>query len=198
MEKPILFYIQDDFADWEGAFITPILREKKVPFTVVSEKSGPVTSLGGLRVQAENTLSHFKPNDVRGIILPGGDPWANPELNKEVLQFTKEVFNQDKMVAAICAATVAVSRIGLLEERKHTSNMLPVLKQLSPSYKGEHLYQKKMAVRDGNLITAPGTGAMEFTFEIMTYLNLYDETNRKHWYNLFKEGKEPPMEFWSA
>ncbi len=44
MAKTLVFYVQDGFADWEAAFILPMLREKGVPVRVVSETGTSVTS----------------------------------------------------------------------------------------------------------------------------------------------------------
>lgn len=109
---------------------------------------------------------------------------------------TKDFLQAKVMVAGICAATVALGRVGLLDERKHTSNDLGMLKKLAPTYRGEKNYVNKLVVRDGNLITAPGVGYLEFTMELMSYLNLYPEEKRSQWYALFRNGTPPPPSFW--
>ena len=52
---------------------------------------------------------------------------------------------------------------GFLNEVKHTSNTLDYLKQYAgDKYTGDSNYINKQAVRDGNIVTANGTGQLEF------------------------------------
>ena len=43
-------------------------------------------------------------------------------------------------------------------------------------------------MRDGNLITANGSAAVEFSREILEKLEVFDENKLKEWYNTFKKG----------
>jgi putative intracellular protease/amidase len=197
MAKTLVFYVQDGFADWEAAFVLPLLREKGVAVRVVSETGASVTSAGGLVVVAQTRLRNVFPSEIDGLILPGGDFWMDESANQAVLAFAREVHAQGKLVAAICAATVALARAGLLEQRRHTSNDLRGLKQEAPSYRGEELYTQSLAVTDGNLITASGIGPLEFAREIAAYLGIGNESYRKQWYELFKHAVAPPADFWT-
>lgn len=60
---------------------------------------------------------------------------------------------------------------GYLDSRKHSSNTLEFLKLKATQYKGKNNYIEKQAVCDSNVITANGTASLEFTKEIMLYLN---------------------------
>ncbi|WNG30310.1 glutamine amidotransferase [Cystobacter fuscus] len=197
MPKTLVFYVQDGFADWEAAYVLPLLRERGVGVRVVSENGASVTSAGGLGVVAQTRLRNVYPADIDGLILPGGDFWMDDTTNQPVLAFAQDLLTQGKMVAAICSATVALGRQGLLDQRRHTSNDLGVLKQEAPGYRGEALYVQSLAVTDGNLITASSIGALEFAREIADYLKLGSESYRKQWYELFKHGVAPPADFWT-
>ena len=197
MAKTLVFYVQDGFADWEAAFILPMLREKGVPVRVVSETGTSVTSAGGLGVVAQTRLRNVFPSDIDGLILPGGDFWMDEATNQDILALARDVLAQGKMVAAICAATVALARQGMLDQRRHTSNDLGVLKQEAPGYRGEALYTRALAVTDGPLITAAGIGALEFAREIARYQKLGSESYLTQWYELFKHGTQPPADFWT-
>ncbi len=196
--KKIIFYLPELFADWEGAFLLPELREVKKDVVVVSETGNSVQSIGQLTVNVDASLASINPDETEGLILIGGDSWPDPKLNQSVLVLAKQLYHKGVLVAGICAATVALAKIGLLDERKHTSNDLDFLKRTVPAYKGEKNFQDKPAVRDGNLITAPGIAPIDFTLEVMTYFNIYSEEKRKHWYAMFKNGIKPPKDFWSS
>ena len=92
------------------------------------------------------------------------------------------------LVAAICGATVALANMGILDDKKHTSNGAGLLNMFCPEYKGTDNYIDKLAVRDGNLITAAATGALEMTRLILEYLDVFGADTLEHWYAYFSTG----------
>ena len=55
---------------------------------------------------------------------------------------------------------------------RHTGNTLEQLRLWGgENYSGQALYEERQAVRDGNLITANGSGYLEFTREYLTALD---------------------------
>ena len=57
-----------------------------------------------------------------------------------------------------------------------------------PEYKGTDNYVDKPAVRDGNLITAAATGALEMKRLVLEYLDVFGEDTLEHWYAYFSTG----------
>ncbi len=198
MSKTVFIYLPEGFADWEGALLMAELRESKRSLKIISENGEPVMSIGGMKVFVEGSLKDMSPENTEALVLIGSDSWVEAQKNQKVLEMAKDFYKRGIIVAGICAATVALARIGLLEERKHTSNDLPMLKKIVPTYRGDKNYQEKLAVTDGNLITAPGIAPVDFTFEIMKAINLYNETKRQQWFAMFKHGTKPPLEFWTS
>lgn len=196
-KKSVVVYLPEGFADWEGAFLLPELRQANKKIIIASATGESVRSVGGLSVVPERSISEIEPGSIEALILIGSDSWPDPNQNQKVLELAGRLINENALVAGICAATVALARIGLLDNRPHTSNDLEMLKQIVPTYEGEKLYSKKLAITDGNLITASGVGALEFTKEVMTYLQVFTPDYRKHWFELFKNAVTPPPEFWN-
>lgn len=197
MSKKLVIYLPEEFADWEGAFLFPELVQNKIDFVTVSESGKQVKTIGRMKVTPDAALADISPSDMSGLVLIGSDSWPDPTQNEKVLALAGQLLNQGTLVAAICGATVALARNGHLENRKHTSNDLGMLKTIVPTYKGEKNYVQKLAVKDGNLITAAGVGALEFTLELMRTLDIYTEEKRQQWFALFKNGTPPPMAFWT-
>lgn len=196
-DKNILIYLPDEYADWEGAYLMSELSQNKIPFTVVSETKNTITSIGTLKVQPQAAIADFTADQVSALILIGGENWPNMDRNKDVRAMAAQVLKQNSLLAAICGATFALAQEGLLKDRKHTSNDLNMLKAFVPTYAEDANYQNKLAVTDGNLITASGAGPVDFTLELLRALDVYTEEKRQHWYNLFKNGTPPPAEFWT-
>jgi putative intracellular protease/amidase len=196
LENPILFYVQDGFADWECSYILPILHETCCQILVVSEDGLPKTSLGGLKVQPDRSLAQVEHLDVEGLILPGGDAWNDSSKNHQILDLAERYLGEGILVAAICSATIGLARRGLLNDRKHTSNDIQILKNSTSNYHGEALYSWRLALTDGNLITSSGVGALEFTEQLMNYFELYSPDYREQWFDLYKKNVKPTNNFW--
>jgi putative intracellular protease/amidase len=94
-------------------------------------------------------------------------------------------------IAAICAATTAVVKLGLLRGRKHTSNGLAYLRSKVPEYAQEQDYVDSPAVRDRGLITASGVAPIEFARELFEELEVMTPDDRGLWEKLFRTGRLP-------
>lgn len=183
----------DGFADWETAFVLPELRKNSFHTATVGLTRETVTSMGGLKVLPDITLDELNPSEIQLFILPGGTSWETNAPDKTLVDFVRQLRTHDVPVAGICGATVFLAQIGLLDEVRHTSNALQYLQQIVPSYNGATLYIDELAVSDKGIITASGIGSLEFTFEILKLLNVYEgEEGAKSWYDFFKHGVIPP------
>lgn len=194
MKKEILFVILNDFADWEGAYIAPNLHagvepgsECKYIVKTVSVTKEPVTSIGGFKVLPDYDINNI-PADYAGIILIGGMSWFTPEAEL-IVPLVKDAIENKKLVAGICNASVFLGMHGFLNEVKHTSNVLQFLKGYSgTNYTGERHYINESAVRDGNIVTANGFAALEFSREILYALEADAPKKIERSYRMNKSG----------
>jgi putative intracellular protease/amidase len=181
------------FADWEPAHaLAELRRHGQYRVEVVGLSLEPVQSMGGLTVQPTCALPSIDPADVGVFILPGGDWWERQPLERELIKTLTLLDQAGVPIAAICAATTAVARTGLLRGRKHTSNGLNYLRQQVPEYAESANYVSAPAVRDRGLITASGLADVEFAREIMAELEVLSEADRELWAGLFRSGRLPP------
>ena len=195
MRNVVYFFVFDGFADWEAAYaIAELGRTRKAPVVTVSHTGEPVVSMGGLSVLPDADLADVDPESVRILILPGGDQWESEPLDEALVGLLTKLTAARTPIAAICGATTAVARAGLLRGRKHTSNGLDYLKRHVPDYAAEADYMDTLAVRDRGLITASGLGALEFASEIFAELGTFPPDERATWYRLFKTGDPRSME----
>ncbi len=190
----IFVLVFDGFADWEPSYALAELRRSGHHEVVsVGFTGDEVTSMGGLRVRPDRALADVRAEEVRLLILPGGDMWeredAYPRAQLEAL--VGELLAAERPVAAICGATVAMARAGLLDDRRHTSNMPNYLGETVPTYRGSAHYDPALVVRDRGLITASGLGAVDFAREIFAELGVFSASDQSLWYDMFKHGKLP-------
>jgi putative intracellular protease/amidase len=192
MAAVVYVLIFDGYADWEPALAMCEVRKcDRYVLKTVGFGPEPVTSMGGLRITPDTTLAEVKADGAALLILPGGDMWEQRQPGPELTRVVQAFDAARVPIAAICGATVAVAQLGMVKGRQHTSNSKSYLSGLVPGYQEGAGYSDAWAVRDGNLITASGIGSVEFAREIIELLDLYSETDRQLWWDIFKHGRMP-------
>ena len=142
-------------------------------------------------VQPSRTPAEVDPADVAVFIVPGGDRWESSPMEPELTTLLHRLDAAGTPLAAICGATVAIVRAGLLRGRRHTSNGRAYLEKLVPDYDAGADYVDAPAVRDRGLITASGLADVEFAAELMGELEVLTEKGRRVWTEIFRTGRVP-------
>lgn len=182
----------DGLADWEPAHaLCEINRSQKYEVVTVGFSPDVVTSMGGIKLTPDITLSGMNPAEAAIVIMPGGEMWQQ-KSRPELVSLLHQLNEGNVLIAAICAATLEVARAGLTHRTRHTSNGKKYLKKMVPNYQDESFYVDELAVTDKNLITASGLGSLEFGFEVIKKLKVHSEADTKMWFEMFKRGIIPP------
>lgn len=188
-EPAVHVLVFDGFADWEPSYALSQIRQTGAAAVVsVGMTHHAVRSMGGLTVVPDVTVEQVLPEQVRLFLLPGGDQWESGGIDPRLVRLLEDSMDAGMPLAAICAATTAVARAGLLRGRAHTSNGLEYLRSHVPGYTRDTDYLEQLAVRDRGLITASGLGAVEFAREIFAELGVFSEGDLEVWYRMFKYG----------
>lgn len=181
-------FVFDGFADWEPALVTAGLNNfSDLCIKTFSLTGQPVISAGGLEINPQTNLDQMKAMDIDLLLLPGGEAWERGE-NLEMIPLVKQVVENKKRVAAICAATTFLGNLGLLDHIPHTSNSLDYLKQHCPEYGGDPFYLTEPCVSAQNIITANGAAMVEFAYEILKIFSMLDDGTLEAWQELYKSG----------
>jgi len=189
-EKAIYLLIVEGFADWEPAHaVAELRRHGQYRVESVGLTAAPVQSMGGIRVLPSIQISEVHFTDVAVFILPGGDRWEQTPLEPEIEQLLSLLEANRVPLAAICAATLAIARLGLLRGRRHTSNGLEYLRSHVPGYAEAANYVDALAVRDRGLITASGLGDVEFARELFEELEVLSAEDRALWAQMFRSAQ---------
>jgi putative intracellular protease/amidase len=190
--KAVYLLVVDGFADWEPAHaVAELRRHGHYRVETVGLTPAPVTSMGGITVLPSKTVADVDPSDVAVFIVPGGDRWQESPIETELSDLLKRLDTGDVPIAAICAATVAVARVGLLKGRRHTSNGPGYLGKYVPDYAEADNYVDAPAVRDRKLITASGLADVEFARELFEELEVLPAAARGQWAQIFRSGRLP-------
>jgi putative intracellular protease/amidase len=191
-EKAVYLLVVEGFADWEPAHaVAELRRHGHFRVESVGLTSAPVASMGGIRVLPSTVVTDVDPADVAVLILPGGDRWERAPVEPALEQLLNRLDSQGTPIAAICGATLAIARLGLLRGRRHTSNGLEYLRANVPGYTEAANYVDSPAVRDRGLITASGLGDVEFARELFEELDVLSVEDRAAWAAIFRSARLP-------
>jgi putative intracellular protease/amidase len=189
-EKAVYLLVVEGFADWEPAHaVAELRRTAQYRVEAVGLTLAPVESMGGIRVLPSTIVTNVDPADVAAFIIPGGDRWETSPVEPEIAQLLSLLDAERVPIAAICGATVAIARLGLLRGRRHTSNGLDYLRAQVPGYVEAANYMDMAAVRDRGLITASGLGDVEFARELFEELQVLTAEERAAWATIFRSGR---------
>ena len=190
--RAIYLLAVEGYADWEPSHaLAELRRHGGYRVETVGLTRQPVTSMGGIRVMPTRAIGEVDPDDVEVLILPGGDRWESPELEPEIEALVRDLDNRAATIAAICGATIAIARLGLLKGRLHTSNGLDYLRTHVAGYNEDANYVDTPAVRDRGLLTASGLGDVEFARELFEDLGVLSPDDRAAWAQIFRTARLP-------
>lgn len=192
-QQDVHVFVFDGLSDWETGYAVagingPQFQKHPGRYRIrtVAPHEGPVVTMGGIRIRPDLTLDGLRPADSAMLILPGGVAWDEGK-HSEAVERAREFLDAGVPVAAICGATAALARGGLLDDRRHTSNAPEYL--AATRYRGAALYEDAPAVTDRNVVTASGTAPLDFALHIFRLLDVYAPAVLDAWYNLFRTGR---------
>ncbi|MFF3402220.1 type 1 glutamine amidotransferase family protein [Streptomyces sp. NPDC002659] len=177
--------VYDTFADWETGHTTAHLTQNGFTVRTVGPTTGPVTTMGGVRIQPDLALGALDPEDSALLILTGAHLWDAGDDLAPFAAKARAFLDAGVPVAAICGATAGLAREGLLDDRDHTSAVSFYLG--ATGYKGGDHYREADAVTDRDLITAGPTEPVAFAREVFARLGVYEGEKLDAWYRLFHD-----------
>lgn len=167
--KKAAVLLANGFETVEALAQIDVLRRAQVEaYTVSLEDDLTAVSAQGVEVKCDLNLKadYEKIKDFTIIILPGGVKGAEslrdmPEAQKLI----KEFYAEEKLIAAICAAPMALKAAGI--SPKHKGTAYPGMQEAA----GFKEYIDQGVVRDGNIITGQGPAySFDFGLEILKAL----------------------------
>lgn len=112
----------------------------------------------GRPVKVDKTLDQVSADEYDAIVLPGGQ--INPDLLRvedKALSFIKDIFNQKKVVAAVCHAPWLLIETGIVKGRKVTSYKSIKTDVINAGGK----WEDSQVVVDNGVITSRNPGDLE-------------------------------------
>lgn len=157
-------FLADGFEETEALATLDVMRRAKLNVKTVGVTGEFVTGSHGVTVKADILSQDISFDSIEGVVLPGGMPGT---LNLEKAECVKDCVSycseNERIVAAICAAPSILGHMGLLNGKKATC---------FPGFENElncAEYTAEHTVTDGKVVTGKGAGcAVEFGHAIVT------------------------------
>ncbi|MBP1904527.1 PfpI family intracellular protease [Paenibacillus turicensis] len=157
-KKVLMVIAPKDFEDCEVIEPMAILKANGAQVTLASITTDTAIGLNGFKIKPDIKISDAKVDDYDAIVIPGGTGvigtlWDNEELRTLIQQFN----NQNKIVAAMCAAPPALAKAGILKGK--TVTMFPWEDGIKELTSRGAIYVNEVTVTDGNIVTAKNPDA---------------------------------------
>lgn len=161
-----LVLLAEGFEEIEAVTIVDVLRRADVRVTTAALTTKVVAGAHGIAIEADGMLDELftRPSGLPAfdlVVLPGGMPGSKHlRDDARVMELVRQQAAASRIVAAICAAPIALEAAGVLRGKAATSY---------PGYALESAnYREERVVTDGNVITSRGPGtALEFALTLV-------------------------------
>ncbi len=164
----VYVFLANGFEEIEALTPTDILRRAKLEVKTVGVSAEKIVSSHGVTVTPDITCDQISlDDDLDMVVLPGGMPGTlNLEANEQVQKAVDFCAENDRFIAAICAAPSILGHKGLLKGKKAVC-----FPGFEKDLEGAQIVDK-LAVVDGKIITAKGAGAcIEFGLTLAQLLS---------------------------
>ena len=170
----IYVFLDNGFEEIEAMTPVDVLRRAGIEVQTVGVSSNEVKGCNGITVKCDIGLSETKEDMLEGVILPGGMPGtknlAKSGRVQKLIMYCKE---NNKLIAAICAAPLILGHMGVLQGK--TACCYPGFED---ELSGAEVVYDKVCVSK-NIITSRGPGtALEFALSIVKYLCGSSDTDK--------------------
>ncbi|CAK7034707.1 MAG: putative protease YdeA [Parabacteroides sp.] len=195
MNNEILYILLPDYAAHEAVYLSEAIASDELALKespkyvnkVVAPTLEPVKSIGGFRTLPDYSFDTM-PDDYAALVLIGGFGWSTL-VAEQVVPIVKQAIEKGKIVGSICNAASFMAKHGFLNTVKHTGNGLEQLKLWgSENYTNPDGYVHAQSVSDKNIVTANGSGTLEFAKELLLLLENDTPERVEMYYQFNKQG----------
>jgi protease I len=148
--KSIAILIEDMYNEFEFWYPYYRMKEAGANVTVVGTGAKEYHSKIGLPAPGGTSAGSVNAVDFDAVIVPGGFAPDRMRRSADLLKFVRDVFQQGKVVAAICHAGWVLVSAGVLKGKRATCFF--AIKDDVVNAGANYVDQE--VVRDGNLITS--------------------------------------------
>ncbi|MCD6571900.1 MAG: DJ-1/PfpI family protein [Thermoplasmata archaeon] len=168
------------FEEIEALTVVDVLRRCNIDVDIVGTKNEAIEGSHNVKISPDKNIDDVNINEYDALILPGGAPgYINLREDERVINLLKNAFENNKIIAAICASPTVLAHAGILNGKKAT--VYPGMED--EIREGGAIVDNSLVVQDGNIITSRGPAtAMLFALklaEILAGEDVAEEVRKK-------------------
>ncbi|KAI8897603.1 class I glutamine amidotransferase-like protein [Globomyces pollinis-pini] len=171
---------------------------KDVEVCIVGETKDPKETTAHLPVIPKYSFTDCPQIDV--LLIPGGAGTFIEVFNPKILDFIKRQSMKTTFIASICTGSSLLAKVGLLDDKKATTNKMLFQQQCQYGPKTDWVWNARW-VQEGNIITASGVSAgtdMGFDLARKVFDNqIVDELEKDLCYSPLSSSDDPYSELHS-
>lgn len=162
----VLVPLAEGFEELEAITVIDLLRRAGIEVITAGLQDGPVRASRKTTVLPDTTLDEALSSDYDMVVLPGGLPGAdNLAADERVSTLLRQMAEDGRYTAAICAAPKVLAGAGLLEGKRATAFPGVLDGAL------DVIADEAIVVKDGKILTSRGPGtAMDFALALIEEL----------------------------
>lgn len=176
MSKKGLIVLSHDNEDLEALGTRALLVRAGFDMTAGTyEDTLNLTLAHGTRVEADAHIENLDLNTYDFLVIPGGKYVKNTvDDDTKIKALVKHFHEGGRLIAAICAGPRFLGQAGIMEGKTYTA-----FTGAEVDLPDATLKREEKTVRDGNIITARGAGAVyEFAYEITRFYHGDDAADK--------------------
>lgn len=196
MKNEVLYLLLNNYADHEAVFLASaiacdehsIKETPKYVNKVVAPTLDIVRSCSGFHTLPDYSFDTM-PDYYAALVLIGGFGWLDEQEANKVVPIVNHAKENGIIIGAICNAASFLAKHGFLNNIKHTGNGLEQLQSWGGNnYTNAAGYINEQAVSDHRVVTANGSGYLEFAKELLILLENDTTEQIERFYRFKKEG----------
>ena len=162
----IYVFLAEGFEEIEALATVDVLRRAELPVQTVGVGGDWICGSHGMRIQTDIREEGMELAKAQAVVLPGGMPGTrNLEASADVQRALDYMTENDRYIAAICAAPSILGHRGQLNGKRATC-----CPGFEKDCSGAVIFDEP-AVADGRIITGKGAGAaIDFALTIVEQL----------------------------
>lgn len=159
------------FSEYELSVAQSVLMQANKPIITVGINHHPVKGEAGLTCLPDTTVDEIDIEQIDSLLLTGCLDISTLVHEEKWFDFLRRAAGDDTIIASISSSPFLLAKAGLLFGKKYTVGLTEEAIDNLGVFEKEN-YSADLIVRDGNLLTARGSGFIAFGVTFGKMLNL--------------------------
>ncbi len=121
--------------------------------TILAEQPGPITTMTGFQIIADQSFSKIN-NQIDTLLIPGGDPKVLL-ANTQVVELINDMEPKVRRLVSVCTGAFLLAESGLLDGCRATTHW-NYCAEFTEKYPQVNLEPDRIFIKDGNILTSGG------------------------------------------